>query len=407
MADDGRRFRCAGCGAKLKLPPEIDPTQARCPRCGQGLDVRTASGFNKGTNLGPYQILRPIGKGAMGTVYECAGGDPPGQRKAIKVMKREIAQRSSLLARFQREGRVGMQISHPNVVATFDAGEDQGLYYMVMEFIDGLSLADNVKRDGALSWRRGLRFTRQIASALVLMGEKNIIHRDIKPQNIMIAPDDTAKLADFGLSKIIGGEEKQAEYVDLTMTGTKMGTPVYMPPEQIEDASRATATADIYSLGATMFFLVTGRRPFEDKGAVRIMQKVLNEPAPRASDYNADVPAGIDELLLWCMAKDSYDRPASAEVLLETCKQLAVAPENADIVLSQRAVIAAERERAERARIKAERGGGGRLIMILLVLMILLGVAVALYWFVLREQYPIPFIEDLIGGQAAEQGAAE
>jgi len=206
-----------------------------------------------------YRLERVLGRGGMGIVYK-ARQKTLDRLVAIKVLAGERRNDPQFEARFSREARTLAKLSHPNIVAAIDVGESEGFYYFAMEFVDGESLKDVLIRDGKLPEKRALEITRAMASALEHAHEQNIVHRDIKPGNIMIeGSSGDPVILDFGLARADEGE-----FQTLTRTGDVFGTPAYMSPEQVlGEARRIDRRSDIYSLGATLYECLTARRPFE------------------------------------------------------------------------------------------------------------------------------------------------
>lgn len=344
--DADKRMRCRGCRAKLRLPAGVDPRGLSCPRCGTRVvpDTTRRNGEPAGTQIDDidgYRVMRRIARGGMGVVYECAGRDGRG-RYAVKVMSPGARANPECVRRFQREGRIGGLIDHPAVVRTHACEETaDGRLYMVMELIEGLDLARMVRAEGALPWRRALAYTQQVAGALATMTELGIVHRDIKPQNIMVGRDGRAKLADFGLVKHLDGEDDMVDLDGaLTVTGTQMGTPAYMSPEQVDDSARVGPQCDVYALAATLYQLLTGRRPFDGKGAVAVMEQVLYEEPPRPRSIVPTIPPALDELIVWCMDKNERLRPPDGIALEGLLELVRRRPDDVQAVRDARGTLA-------------------------------------------------------------------
>ena len=256
--------------------------------------------------LGKYELQGVLGRGAAGTVYDAR--DPViGRRVAIKTVKLPNADDDETreeLERFRREARAAGGLSHPNIVPIFDYGETNQLAYIVMEFIGGGSLTGLLKKHTRLTVPEALRIMEQLLSGLQFSHDKGIVHRDVKPDNVMLTEDQTVKIADFGIARIEGS--------GATVVGTMLGTPSYMSPEQWRGDAQIDARSDIYAAGVLLYHLLTGKRPFEGNQSA-IMHKVLSEDAVPPSDVYPGAPKVLDAVILKAMAKRREDRYGSAD----------------------------------------------------------------------------------------------
>ena len=253
-----------------------------------------------GKRLGAYQVLKELGRGGMGVVYQAR--DLGLQRlAAIKVLPAHFTDDPKAVERFLREARACARLNHPNIVTVYGVGKLDKTYFIAMEYVEGQSLHELIKSEAPLNVRKALEITRQAADALAAAHEEDIVHRDIKPQNIMIDPLGRVKVMDFGLASV------QAESMTLTATGTTLGTPRYMSPEQWKD-SKVDARADIYSLGVTLFEMMTGRPPFEAETPLALMRKIVDEPTPSVLDFSQEVPPEVADIVNEMIAKDPDDR---------------------------------------------------------------------------------------------------
>jgi serine/threonine protein kinase len=247
----------------------------------------TSSAFPK---TGPYEILSKIAEGGMGSVYK-GRHSSTGDTVAIKVVTPEVAANPVLVERFKQEYRAAKGLVHPHIVRAIDFGFSDSTLYMVMEFIDGPSLGQRLDQEGRLPEAEAVRLIVQAAEALHLAHQHQIIHRDVKPDNILIAPNGDAKLTDLGLAK-----NRQSE-LDLTRPLSGLGTPNFMAPEQFGDAKHADVRCDVYSLGATLYMAVTGDLPFWAKTNLNILKKKMANdiPAPlaRVPELSPRVDAAI------------------------------------------------------------------------------------------------------------------
>ncbi|MBA3708302.1 MAG: serine/threonine protein kinase, partial [Planctomycetes bacterium] len=236
----------------------------------------------------------------------------------------KAASDKEVVARFQREANLCAKIKHPNVVGVYDCGLDRGVHFLTMDFVDGLTLAAVVEEQGKLEWKEAAGYIIQIARALEHVHGQGIIHRDIKPANILIDDQKVAKLADLGLAKQVDNDE--ASGAGLTMQGIAMGSPAYMPPEQIRNAKEATHLADVYALGATFYQTVTGVIPFDGKNGTEVMTKVLREEAAPAITHVPTLPQGVSDLIQSMLAKNPADRPQGAAVLIQELESVLADP---------------------------------------------------------------------------------
>jgi len=257
------------------------------------------------TRIGNYRITGEVGRGGMGVVL-LGEHVSLGRPAAIKVLPPELAREEEFVARFVREARAAAQLDHPNVVRVYDAGRTGDSYYIAMELVPGHTLAQELDRAGPLSVERALEVTRSVALALAEAGRQSIIHRDVKPSNILIRDDGLVKLADLGLAKAIGSP-------GVTVSQTALGTPYYMAPEQARDPRSVDTRADLYSLGCTLYHMLTGAVPYTGTSFFTVMKAHESEAIPDPRQLRPDLPKPVAQLIRWTMAKDPDDRPASAE----------------------------------------------------------------------------------------------
>ncbi|MHC4916881.1 MAG: protein kinase domain-containing protein, partial [Planctomycetota bacterium] len=274
--------------------------------------VAEQSGRHGGKKLGGYELLERIGSGGMGAVYR-ARQISLNRIVALKVLPQRLARDTDFIARFYREARAVAKFSHPNIVSGFDVGEADGYHYLAMEYVDGKSAADMlVEHPAGIPLEQVLDIARQIGRALVHAHEHAIIHRDIKPENILVDKSGTAKLCDLGLARSEGNED-----ASLTQAGVAVGTPHYISPEQARGRRDLDARADIYSYGATLFHLATGRPLFTGDNALQIMTQHLEAQPPLASDVSPSLPQEFSAFINKTLAKRREDRYESMSQTLE------------------------------------------------------------------------------------------
>jgi len=261
---------------------------------------------------GRYEIVGELGRGAMGVVYKAT--DPViGRTVAVKTIKLSEEgtglSRPELLTRFQTEARAAGLLTHPNIVVVFDAGEEDGLYYITMELVEGKSLQAHLDGGVAFALPRVLRIMEQTCSALQFAHERNVVHRDIKPANIMLTGDDTVKVTDFGTAKIL-------QFGTMQQTAHVMGTPSYMSPEQVKGRA-VDGRSDIFSLGVLLYEMVTGEKPFPGQNITTVIYKIVNEEPVPPRQIDPSIHPGISAVVMKALAKEPETRYQSCREMLE------------------------------------------------------------------------------------------
>ncbi|MCG8649156.1 MAG: protein kinase [Pirellulales bacterium] len=299
----------ASCGENP--PPAAQGDQAARPETDQSIPEK----------LGGYRIVRLLGRGAMGAVYE-AKQVSLDRLVALKTIRDRLARNASSLARFTREAYAAAQLTHHNVVQIYDFGEDSGKHFFSMEWVRGGPLSDLVREKGAIDPRLAAGYILQAARGLQFAHRHGMVHRDVKPANLLLSEDGIVKVADLGLVKIpesidpdsdvgalsISGAESGTQ---VTLQGTAVGTPAFMAPEQSVDAAGVDHRADIYSLGCTLFFLLTGRPPFGGGAVSEVLEQHTHQPLPNLREINARVPEPLQEVVEHCTAKRPDNRYGS------------------------------------------------------------------------------------------------
>lgn len=260
---------------------------------------------------GRYQVIRTIGEGGMANVY-LAYDTILDREVAVKVLRGDLANDEKFVKRFQREAKAASSLNHPNIVEMYDVGEDDGNYFIVMEYVSGKTLKSLIKKRGALSLSETIDIMLQLTSGIACAHDSYIIHRDLKPQNVMILEDGRVKITDFGIAVALNSAE-------LTQTNSVMGSVHYLPPEQA-NGSGATVKSDIYSLGILMYELLTGKLPFKGDNAVEIALKHMKEKLPSIIEQNPNIPQSVENVVIKACAKNPENRYDSVKEMHEDLK---------------------------------------------------------------------------------------
>ncbi len=306
---------------------------------------------------------------------------------AVKILAAHLASEPGLYERFVREARMAARLSHPNVVQVFDAGEEDERPYIVMEYVPGRTVADELGTKGKLEADRVVDLALQVCGGLELAHSSGLVHRDVKPQNLLLRDDGTVKIADFGIARAV-------EATNLTQIGSILGTAAYLSPEQAE-GEPVTAAADIYSLGVVLYELLTGRTPHEFSSLADLVVKQREEPIRALSDLEPSVPHALEAVVMRCLARNPDYRPASAA---ELARELAAAsPEPPTVPLPRTSGVratdiatvpldastpplpAVTAGRPRRARRDFALPGRGVLAAVLLGVLVAVGVALAVW----------------------------
>ncbi len=259
-----------------------------------------------------FEILSLVGRGGMGAVY-CARQTSTGRAVALKILNNPLSSDPEFVLRFKREAAALAALAHPSVAEFIDHGRSGDSFYLAMEFVEGEPLSERIA-DGPFPLARACLTAAEVADALAAAHACGLVHRDVKPSNIILSPSG-AKLTDFGLAR-------KAEGATITTTGRVMGSLPYMSPERIRGA-KATTLSDIYSLGAVLFEMLTGQLPYEAEDDGALVSRILTQPPPIASRLRPDIPVGLDLLLIRLLAKEEDLRPGNAAELVGNLREIA------------------------------------------------------------------------------------
>ena len=287
------------------MEPAIQPTSPL-----EGPDPQASTPDLSGKTLGDFHLLRRLGQGGMGQVYlaeQCSLK----RKVALKILRADLAQNKTSLQRFKAEGEAVARATHANIVQVYAIGEAEGLHYMALEYVEGRNLREYLARKGLPDLALILSIMRQVAAALQRAAELGLIHRDIKPDNILLTRKGEVKVADFGLSRCLAPDQQP---VHLTQSGVTMGTPLYMSPEQVEGRPLDHRT-DIYSLGVTCYHLVAGHPPFQGSNSFEVAIKHVRDEPPGLQSVRPDLPPDLCAVIHKMMAKDPAMR-------YQTCREL-------------------------------------------------------------------------------------
>ena len=294
---------------------------------------------SKASRLGDFKLLKKLGEGGMGEVYLAhqAGLD---RKVALKVLSKELGKKQAFVERFFREARAMAKLDHPHVLKVYAIDSDKGRHYVAIEFIDGQSMQDWMDERGQVEVGDAVHVTLRCAEALLHAHEATLIHRDIKPDNILVTSKGVVKVADFGLAKAVD------EDVSMTQSGTGLGTPLYMAPEQARNAKDVDQRADIYSLGCTLYYLVTGQLPFSGSTALELIMAKEKGQFTSARKLNKSVPDRLDLVIDRMMAKDVAHRYESCAQVISDLESLKLASDSLAFIGGE-AVATPTRPRAD------------------------------------------------------------
>jgi hypothetical protein len=286
-------------------PPEHSDTRVDDPTPGPGIPL---------PRCGNYDLLELVGAGGMAQVYR-GRHRPTGQTVAVKLLPIHCRASKDLVKRFEREFQACCLLNHPGIVRGIEAGSTEDTLFFVMEFVDGISVGQHLRQEGPFAEPQAVQVIRQVAEALQYTHGEGFIHRDVKPANILMAGDGRAKLVDLGLIKD-NNARIQLQDPDLTATGQKMGTPCFMAPEQYRSAKHVDRRCDIFSLGATLYMMLTGVPPFGSSGPLTIWMNAANNTCVPPRQLNAAISLPTEQAILRSLQADPTERPDSCQEFL-------------------------------------------------------------------------------------------
>src|SRR6478609_9398271 len=258
---------------------------------------------------GRYELHRRVGRGGMAEVY-LARDRLLDRLVAIKILFPEFATDPSFVARFRREAQAAANLNHPNIVGVYDWGKERGTYYIVMEYVDGQTVSEIIRNDGPIEPKRAAGIAADVAAALGFAHRKGVVHRDVKPGNVLITKTGEVKVADFGIARAMTASSEE----NLTQTGSVMGTATYFSPEQAQGKA-VDARSDLYSLGVVLYEMASGKPPFSADSPVAIAYKHVQEPIPSLAERVPDIPEDYEAITLRALEKDPDDRYADGAAM--------------------------------------------------------------------------------------------
>ena len=271
-----------------------------------------------------YEILEKIGSGGMSDVYK-AKCHKLNRLVAIKVLKAEFTSDAGFVSKFKMEAQAAAGLSHPNIVNVYDVVDEGELHYIVMELVEGITLKSYIAKKGRLDVKESIGIAIQVAQGIEAAHEQHIIHRDIKPQNMLISKDGKVKVADFGIARAVSSQ---------TMNATVVGSVHYISPEQAR-GGYSDERSDIYSLGITMYEMVTGRVPFEGDNTVTVALAHLEEPIAPPGIYNPEIPLGFEKIILKCTEKRPENRYPNAAAVISDLRRALIDPDDPAIAMDE------------------------------------------------------------------------
>ena len=306
-------FKCSACRVKLGVDVVYAGRAMYCPQCEEKIQIPKA-GLGTWSTLGDFRLIKEIGEGSTGKVY-LVKQISMDRELALKILNPEISAKPELLEQFYKEVKIIAKLIHPNIVTAYKAGEDSGYHYLAMTYVPGGTLEDRINDKGPLPEKVALSNALECALGLQYAWEKErILHLDIKPENLMLDKKDNIKIADLGIARCLN---------DMMETENRIvGTPAFMSPEQALGEENLDSRSDIFSLGGTLYFMLTGKTPFGKGGVKEILQRVTSQEIINPRTYKKDISSGTVDLLTKMMAKKRSERFTSWSDLVEHLRYL-------------------------------------------------------------------------------------
>lgn len=319
-------FRCPSCRVKLGVEVEYAGRRMYCPKCEEKITIPKA-GLGTWTTLGDCRLSKVLGEGTSGTVY-LARERSMEREVAIKVFKPELSRNPIFLEKFQREIKNIARLTHPNIVTAYKAGSEHHYYFLVMEYVSGGTVEDRIIRHGYFSEKDTLAIALLVSQALDYAWEKEkLLHLDLKPENLMLDQNGTVKITDLGIARCLNEFEMETQE-------EISGTPAFMSPEQAEGHSDLDLRSDIFSLGSTLYYMLTGQHPFGAGTILETLEKVVYSPVQPPKTFNGSISNRMTELLEYMMHKDRNKRPQTWQELITSLKKyLAAEPEGKQLII--------------------------------------------------------------------------
>lgn len=343
-----------------------------------------------------YELIEKVGEGGMGLVYK-AKDHLLNRFVAVKILKPELTEDEEFINKFKKESLSSASLSHPNIVNIYDVGVEDGIYYIVMEFVKGKTLKQVIKEKAPMSYMDVINISRQICQALEHAHNNNIVHRDVKPQNILITQDGIAKVTDFGIARVSNSST-------LTNTGSVLGSAYYISPEQAR-GGYTDGKADIYSLGTVMYEMATGRVPFQGESPVVVALKHIQEEVVKPSELNPDIPIALEDIILKALEKNSSSRYESAAAMISDLDRASADPDSHvymkyenpnDVTRVMPSIKDSDLNNVPRGRKKGNRKRTNKWLIITSVLVVVVIAAAALFTYIAynggRNEVAVPNI---------------
>ncbi len=303
-------FNCSYCGVKIEADSTLAGKIIQCPKCSHAVKVSQEL-MQGGKVLGDYTLEKLLGKGGMGEVWLATQGST-GRKVGLKILDHGLSKDPEFIARFNQEMKLVARLDHPGIISAYEAGYDKGFYFLATAYVNGATLGSSLDSGKIFSEKKALEIVRSVAEALKYAWDKHkMLHRDIKPANIMLDVNGDVKLMDMGISKSL------VEDKSITMTGSILGTPCYMSPEQAKAEKDIDHRADIYSLGATLYHMITGHFPYTATTPMGVLAKMISENATPVRKINPYISAKCEKLIDKMMAKDKTERHGTWQEVIE------------------------------------------------------------------------------------------